>query len=169
MDFKKFATASAIFALLTTVAAQVYIPNGDVPITLQSVFVLLSGLIAGANVGITSQLIYLVVGVFTPVYAGDTYGLEVLADPSVGYLFGFPLAAFIAGYFGHNSSFPRIMLGVIFAQTALYILGVTFLMINAEISFAAALQKGFYNLALYGYVKAVSTGLIYWGYLQSKK
>lgn len=169
MDFKKFATASAIFALLTTVGAQVYIPNGDVPITLQSIFVLLSGLLAGANVGITSQLIYLIVGVFTPVYAGDTFGFEILADPSVGYLFGFPLAAFIAGYLGHNNGFFKIMLGVVLGQTALYTLGVIFLMINSEITFQVALQKGFYSLALYGYVKAIATGLIYFGYLQIPK
>ena len=71
MDFKKFAIASALFAFLTTVAAGVVIPNGEVPITLQSVFVLLAGLIAGANVGLTSQLIYLLVGVFSPVFAGE--------------------------------------------------------------------------------------------------
>lgn len=166
MDFKKFAIASTLFAFLTTVAAQVYIPNGDVPITLQSVFVLLAGLIAGANAGITSQLIYLLLGVFTPVYAGDTYGMDILADPSVGYLFGFPVAAFIAGLLGHQRNFWMIMLGVILAQTSLYVSGVLVLMINSETTFANAFQVGFINLAIIGYGKAVATGLLYYGYLK---
>ncbi len=164
MDFKKFAIASTLFAFLTTVAAQVYIPNGDVPITLQSVFVLLAGLIAGANAGITSQLIYLLLGVFTPVYAGDTYGMDILADPSVGYLIAFPIAAFIAGLLGHQRNFWMIMLAVILAQTSLYVSGVLVLMINSETSFANAFQVGFINLAIIGYGKAIATGLLYFGY-----
>jgi biotin transport system substrate-specific component len=164
MDFKKFAIASTLFAFLTTVAAQVYIPNGDVPITLQSVFVLLAGLIAGANAGMTSQFIYLMLGVFTPVYAGDTYGMDILADPSVGYLFGFPIAAFIAGLLGHKKNFWMIMLGVVLAQTALYVSGVLVLKINSETTFANAIQIGFVDLAFIGYGKAVVTGLLYYGY-----
>jgi biotin transport system substrate-specific component len=166
MDFKKFAIASTLFAFLTTVAAQVYIPNGDVPITLQSVFVLLAGLIAGANAGMTSQLIYLMLGVFTPVYAGDTYGMDILADPSVGYLFGFPIAAFIAGLIGHEKNFWMIMLGVVLAQTALYVSGVLVLQINSETSFANAFKVGFIDLAIIGYSKAIATGLLYYGYLK---
>lgn len=172
MDFKKFAIASTLFAFLTTVAAQVYIPNGEVPITLQSVFVLLAGLVAGANAGITSQLIYLLLGVFTPVYAGDTYGMDILADPSVGYLFGFPVAAFIAGLLGHKQNFWMIMLAVVLAQTSLYISGVLVLMINSETTFANAFQTGFVNLAIIGYGKAVATGILYFGYrkiYESKK
>ncbi len=166
MDFKKFAIASTLFAFLTTVAAQVYIPNGDVPITLQSVFVLLAGLVAGANAGITSQLIYLMLGVFTPVYAGDTYGMDILADPSVGYLFGFPVAAFIAGLLGHKNNFWMILLAVVLAQTSLYVSGVLVLMINSETTFANAFQVGFLNLAIIGYGKAITTGLLYFGYLK---
>ncbi len=164
MDFKKFAIASTLFAFLTTVAAQVYIPNGDVPITLQSVFVLLAGLIAGANAGMTSQFIYLMLGVFTPVYAGDTYGMDILADPSVGYLFGFPIAAFIAGFLGHKQNIWMILLAVILAQTALYVSGVLVLKINSETTFANAIQVGFVDLAFIGYGKAVVTGLLYFGY-----
>lgn len=167
MDFKKFAIASTLFAFLTTVAAQVYIPNGDIPITLQSVFVLLAGLIAGANAGMTSQFIYLLIGVFTPVYAGDTYGMEILADPSVGFLLGFPVAAFIAGLLGHKGNFWMIMLGVILAQSSLYVSGVLVLVINSETTFANAFQIGFLNLAIIGYGKAIATGLLYFGYLKA--
>jgi biotin transport system substrate-specific component len=165
MEFKNFAIASTLFALLTTVGASVYIPNGDVPITLQSVFVILAGLIAGANAGITSQMLYLLLGVFTPVYAGDNRGLSVLADPTAGYLFAFPVAAFLAGIIGHEAKFWKIILAVVLAQTSLYIGGVMVMKINTDYSFSKALEVGFLNLALIGYGKAIITGLLYYIYL----
>lgn len=169
MDFKKFAIASCLFAFLTTIGANVVIPNGDIPFTLQSVFVILSGLLAGANVGITSQMIYLLIGVFTPVYAGDRYGLELLADPTAGYLLAFPIAAFTAGIIGHNGNLWRIILAVLLAQSSLYIVGVIILKINSEYNWVQTLQFGFLNLALVGYIKALSTGLLYFLYLKLKK
>lgn len=169
MDFKKFAIASALFAFLTTVAAGVVIPNGEVPITLQSVFVLLAGLIAGANVGLTSQLIYLLVGVFSPVFAGEIHGMEILGDPTVGFLFAFPVAAFLAGLLGHEKSMLKIMLAVTIAQTSLYIFGVLFFKINTEYSFKDAFEMAFINIAFWGYLKSTITGLLYFGYLKVSK
>lgn len=166
MEFKNFAIASILFAFLTTVAADVSIPNGDIPITLQSVFVLLAGLMAGANVGITSQLIYLMLGVFFPVFAGQDFGFSILADPSVGYLFGFPVAAFITGILGHQQTLPKIFLSVIIAQTCLYISGVLLYYINAEKTWMEVIQKGFIDLAFIGYTKAILTGLLYFIYLK---
>lgn len=166
MDFKNFAIASTLFAFLTTVAADVRIPNGDIPITLQSVFVLLAGLIAGANAGITSQLIYLMFGAFLPVFAGEDFGFSILADPSVGYLFAFPLAAFITGFIGHKQNIWYILLSVILAQTSLYISGVTVYFINSDKTFEEVLKLGFLDLAIIGYSKAVVTGLLYFAYLQ---
>ena len=169
MDFKKFATASALFAFLTTVAASVSIPNGEVPITLQSVFVLLAGLIAGANIGLTSQLIYLLVGIFSPVFAGEIHGADILGDPTVGFLFAFPLAAFLAGYIGHQQNIWRIMLAVTIAQTTLYIFGVIFFKINTERTFKDAFEVAFINIAFWGYLKSTITGLLYFAYLKISK
>lgn len=168
MDFKKFAISSALFALLTTVSAQVYIPNGDVPITLQSIFVLLAGLLAGANIGLTSQLIYLLVGVFSPVFVGEIHGMEILADPTVGFLFAFPVAAFLAGLIGHQANLWRILLAVVVGQSVLYLFGVIFYAINAERSIQESLEVAFYNIAFYGYMKAIFTGAIYYGYLYTQ-
>lgn len=169
MDFKKFAIASALFALLTTVAAGVVIPNGEVPITLQSIFVLLAGLMAGANVGLTSQLIYLLVGVFSPVFAGEIHGMDILGDPTVGFLFAFPVAAFLAGFIGHQGNLWKIMLAVVLAQSSLYLFGVIFFKLNTEYSFKDAIEMAFLNIAFWGYLKAVVTGGLYFGYLQLMK
>jgi len=166
MDYKNFAISSTLFAFLTTVAADVSIPNGDIPITLQSVFVLLAGLIAGANAGITSQLIYLMFGAFLPVFAGEDFGLSILADPTVGYLFAFPVAAFITGMLGHQQKLLFILLSVILAQSVLYISGVSIYYINSEKTWAEVIQIGFIDLAFIGYSKAIITGLLYFAYLK---
>jgi biotin transport system substrate-specific component len=166
MEFKNFATAAAIFALLTTVGASVYFPNGEIPITLQSVFVLLSGLMAGANVGITSQLLYLGLGVFMPVYAGDRSGINILSDATAGYLLAFPVAAFVAGIVGYQGSILKVFLAVVLAQTSLYIGGTMVMKMNTDYSWSEVFRYGFVDLALMGYGKALFTGLLYIAYLK---
>lgn len=166
MNFSKFATTVLVFVLLTTVGAKVSVPNGDVPYTLQSVFVLLSGLIAGANIGQTSQLIYLFFGLFAPVFAGHAYGLSLLSDPTAGFLFSFPIAAFITGYLGHEKKNVLLLVGVCFlAQTVMYLVGTTVLWVNSPYSFEEAVQVGFIRLAPIGYLKAFLTALLYYAYL----
>ncbi|KUK16848.1 biotin transporter BioY, partial [Thermococcus sibiricus] len=91
-------TYAALFAALTAVGAQIAIPLGTVPITLQVLFVLLSGLILGAKLGFLSQIVYLFMGAIgLPVFANFSGGLAYIYGPTGGYLISFPLAAFLAG------------------------------------------------------------------------
>ena len=89
---------AALFAALTAASAWIWAPVfGEVPFTLQVLFVLMSGLVLGARLGALSILAYLTLGLFAPVYAGGTSGLGVLFGPTGGYLWGFVLAAALAG------------------------------------------------------------------------
>jgi len=91
-------TYSALFAALTAIGAQISIPIGEVPITLQVLFILLSGLILGARLGFLSQMIYLFMGAIgLPVFAGFKGGFVYLYGPTGGYLLAFPIAAFLVG------------------------------------------------------------------------
>ncbi len=91
----------AVFAALVAVLALVpAIPVGGVgvPLTLQTLGVLLAGLVLGPWRGFAATLLYVVVGLAgLPVFAGGTGGLGALQRPSVGYLLSFPLAALVAG------------------------------------------------------------------------
>lgn len=70
-----------------------------VPITLQTVGVLLAGGILGARLGALSQIVFLLlVAAGMPLLSGGRGGLSVFVGPSVGYLIGYPLAAFVVGY-----------------------------------------------------------------------
>jgi len=93
--------AITFFAIATALGAQARIYLWEVPITLQTVFVYSSGLMLGARNGLLSMLLYLFLGMFLPLYAGDGYGpVYLITAISAGYLLGMPLSAYVIGYLG---------------------------------------------------------------------
>jgi len=93
----------AFFAALTAATAQfsVHLPFTQVPVTLQPIVVLLSGLVLGARLGAVSQCLYLAAGIAgLPVFALSAtlpMGPLRLLGPTGGYLMAYPLAAFAVG------------------------------------------------------------------------
>lgn len=91
-------TLAALFAALTAVGAYLSFPlYGAVPFSLQVAVVLLAGLVLGCRLGALSMAVYLLSGLFAPVFAGGSSGLGVLIGPAGGYLWGFVLAAALVG------------------------------------------------------------------------
>jgi biotin transport system substrate-specific component len=88
---------------LTAAAAQVSVPLPftPVPFTLQPMVVLLGGAVLGSRLGLTSQVLYLLIGIAgAPVFAWSPVlpqGVLRLLGPTGGYLMSYPLAAFVAG------------------------------------------------------------------------
>ncbi|PTX15648.1 biotin transporter BioY [Halanaerobium congolense] len=90
---------SALFAALTAISAYLIIPIGPVPITLQTLFVLLSGKLLGKKYGVLAQITYLLLGAFgLPIFSGGRGGLGVLLGPTGGFLISFIPAAWIAAH-----------------------------------------------------------------------
>lgn len=97
---EKNVTLIALFAAL--IAALGLIPKIDlffgVPITAQSLGIMLCGTILGAKRGALAVLLFLLlVAIGLPLLAGGRGGLGVFASPTVGFLIGFPIAAFVTG------------------------------------------------------------------------
>ncbi len=114
-----------IFVALTTVGAWISVPIGQVPVTLQLFFALLSGYVLGAADGFVAMLVYLLLGALgLPVFANFTGGFAVLFSSVGGYLISFPLAAFFAGktYTLKNKSL-RIVLSVALPIFIIYLFG----------------------------------------------
>lgn len=93
-------THIALFAALIAVLGLV--PKIDlaagVPITAQSLGIMLCGTVLGARRGGLAVLLFLgLVALGLPLLSGGRGGLGVFAGPSVGFLIGFPVAAFVAG------------------------------------------------------------------------
>lgn len=87
------------FAALIAASSVIAIPIGPVPVTLQTFAVLLAGAALGASRGFLAVLLYLALGaVGLPVFAGGAAGLAPFAGPTVGYLVGMPLAAWLTGF-----------------------------------------------------------------------
>jgi biotin transport system substrate-specific component len=93
-------THVALFAALVAVLGlvpPVTLPGG-VPVTAQSLGIMLCGTVLGARRGALAVLLFLaLVAIGLPLLSGGRGGLGVFASPSVGFLLGFPLAAFAAG------------------------------------------------------------------------
>ena len=70
-----------------------------VPITLQTLGVLLAGGVLGARLGAMSQTIFLLlIAAGVPLLSGGRGGLSVFVGPSVGYIISWPITAFCIGY-----------------------------------------------------------------------
>jgi biotin transport system substrate-specific component len=124
--------AMVTFALLTTLGGylEVPLPGNLVPMTMQTLFVSLSGLLLGARSGAGAQALYVLAGAMgAPVFAGGAAGVVHLMGPTGGYLLAFPAAAAVtgalAGRLDHNRSFGGavLMAGAIFLGTVVVFMG----------------------------------------------
>ncbi|KAD3632843.1 biotin transporter BioY [Arthrobacter yangruifuii] len=140
----------AVFAALTAVFSVLPgVPLGaGVPITLQTLAVMLTGMLLGPWRGAAAVGLFLLAGLAgLPVFSGFSGGLGVLAGPSVGYLLSFPVAAAVAGLLsGLVLRRPRRARAVLLFAAALatsfivvHPAGIAGLMLNAHLSFPAAL------------------------------
>lgn len=117
------------FAALTALGSQVRLYVWEVPFTLQTLAVYGSGLWLGARNGLYSQLLYLAIGLFIPVYAGPEYGVNALVyGATTGYLIGFPAAAFVSGLVSNRWRGPvGSVLSLAAGSIVLFTLGVVWL------------------------------------------
>lgn len=124
---------ACLFTVLTAACAQVSfrVWFTPVPVTLQVFAVILSGLVLGSRWGALSQLQYLAMGAMgLPVFACFSGGPMAFAGPTAGYLIGFVLGAFLAGWvFERLQSRPKIAswCGGIGGIVGIYLFGASWL------------------------------------------
>ena len=140
------AVAVVIFSLLTALGARMAVPLGltPVPMTLQTLFVLLAGVLLGPVAGASSQLLYLALGgLGVPVFAMGGAGLPWLLGPTGGYLMAFPLAAALSGWIAGREGRPvRTAAGLLAGTAMIFAVGAAWLSVVTELHsgglFAAA-------------------------------
>lgn len=97
---EKNVTLIALFAALIAALGlipQIMLPFG-VPITAQSLGIMLCGTVLGAKRGALAVLLFvLLVALGLPLLSGGRGGLGVFTSPTAGFLIGFPIAAFVTG------------------------------------------------------------------------
>jgi biotin transport system substrate-specific component len=121
------------FSLVIALGAQAAIPLPftPVPVTLQTLAVLMAGCLLGSGRGALAVIAYLGEGFAgLPVFSGGTSGISHLLGPTGGYLLGFVAAAFIVGLFAERGA-ARSWLGtlvmLIVGNLVLYVPGVIWL------------------------------------------
>ena len=106
----------ALGTALLTLSAKVNLPLPYVPMTLQTLVVLMIGAAYGARLGGATVMAYLAEGAIgLPVFAGPVGGLAPLVGPTAGYLAGFVAAAAVTGWLserGWDRSVPWLFLAM---------------------------------------------------------
>lgn len=146
-------------ALLTAAAAQVSVPLWPVPITGQTLAVLLVGSTLGARRGALSMLVYALLGaVGLPVFADGSAGVGVLVGPSGGYVVGFVAAAALVGWvaerFG-DRPLPNALLSFALGTVVTFAAGMAWLAVVLHLDLQQTLAYGLYPFLLGGVVKTV--------------
>ena len=154
---------SALFAALIAVGTHIRIPAPLLPLTLQTLFVILAGLVLGRKYGAVSVGVYILAGLAgLPVFTGS------VLSPSFGYILGFAAGAWTAGYIAEKfrPCFRTWLLGGIAATMIIYVIGIPYYYavskyyIGNELG-AKTLLVSFFLMPLPGaLIKCIVAGLI---------
>ncbi|WP_160725122.1 biotin transporter BioY [Bacillus sp. USDA818B3_A] len=141
-------TFVAVFAAVMGalgIAPPITLSFTPVPITLQTLGVLLAGGVLGARLGAMSQTVFLLlVAVGVPLLSGGRGGLSVFVGPSVGYLISWPITAFVIGYLLsrienlklHHVLFINLTVGILL----IYLIGIPVQALIMHISVLSAVK-----------------------------
>ena len=138
---------ASLFTALIVVGGylSVPLPFSPVPLALADFFVMLSGLLLGSSLGLTSTACYLLLGALgLPVFAGGKAGLAVFLGPTGGFLIGYMVAAWLIGIIatgGRTNPF-KDGLALLAGNIVLHVCGVSWLVATLHLSWGKALAAG---------------------------
>jgi biotin transport system substrate-specific component len=131
---------------LLTLSAKVNLPLPYVPMTLQTLTVLVIGAVYGRRLGSATVIGYLAEGAIgLPVFAGPVGGLAPLFGPTAGYLWGFVAAAFVTGWLserGWDNRVPLLFAAMGFGHAIILTLGFAWLALGMKLGFEKAWLVG---------------------------
>ena len=156
----------ALCAAMMAICSQIAIPLpfSEVPITLSTMGVFLTGAVLEKKYAFLSQVVYLLLGaVGIPVFAQFMGGVGILVGPTGGYLFIFPVMAFVVAW--TREKMKRSTYGVCFAGMLLsllpcYIVGSAWLAFQVHASFYQALWMGVIPFVAFDIIKALASAAI---------
>ena len=133
-----------IGSFLLTISAKVQIPFYPVPMTMQTLVVLLIGMTYGPYLAAVTISLYIIQGVMGfPVFAGGG-GIAYIVGPTGGYIIGFLISATFLGLLanrGWGKTWKTTAIGMIAGVFIIFLSGISWLSIY--IGFEAAILKGF--------------------------
>jgi len=162
------AAITVLGSLFLAAMSQVQVPFFPVPMTLQTLGVMLIGVTFGFRLATATVALYLIEGLIgLPVFAGFAFGPTVFVGGTAGYLFGFLGAAALMGLMadrGLTKSWLGMGATLVAGQVVIFGLGVAYL--TSLYGFEKALDYGLYPFLLGDYLKTVIALLIGKGVLK---
>jgi biotin transport system substrate-specific component len=159
----------ALGVLLTALLAQVAVPvpGSPVPITGQTLAVVLTAAALGPARGVSVQVLYMLSAlVGLPFYSDASGGFDVVFGATGGYVLGFIPAAYLIGLAARRGADRNLLKSVplfIAGQAVIFAVGVPWLAVSTGMSASQALDAGFYPFIFGGIVKAALAGLVLGG------
>ena len=123
MNSTKNLVLCALFAALISIGTHIKIPTPLLPLTLQTLFVVLSGLVLGKKYGAVSVCVYVIAGLIgLPVFTGSA------ANPTFGYIIGFIPGSWISGYIAerYRPCFITWFIGAVIGIAVIYAFGIPY-------------------------------------------
>lgn len=154
---------ASLLAALTAAGAYLSIPIGPVPIILQNMFVMLSGLLLGSRWGLASVGVYLLAGACgLPVFSGGLGGISRMVGPTGGYLLGYLPAVYVIGLI--TEKVKQNMVFDVIAMSCgciiIYLCGVTWLKILTGMTVSKTLAVGMYPFLIGDALKIAAAAAI---------
>ena len=127
----KYVFLALIGSIILAVSSKIKIPFYPVPMTMQTLIVLVIGIGFGWKLGLATVSLYLFEGIIgLPVFSGTPekgIGLIYFTGPTMGYLIGFLVAVYISGKFNYDNNLIKNFLKLMLATSFIYILGMSWL------------------------------------------
>jgi biotin transport system substrate-specific component len=127
----KYVFLALIGSIILAVSSKIKIPFYPVPMTMQTLIVLVIGIGFGWKLGLATVSLYLFEGIIgLPVFSGTPekgVGLIYFTGPTMGYLIGFLVAVYISGKFNFDNNLFKNFLKLSLATSFIYILGIIWL------------------------------------------
>ena len=140
----------AMFSALMAIGANIssFLIVGGVPITLQTFFAILAGLLLGKRLGAASMIVYALIGLAgAPVFSRFSGGMDTVISPTFGFIVSFVFAAYAAGWIASKMPSKKgFILAALIGTTINYLVGTNWMYVAYKFWFAA--PEGFtYTMA----------------------
>lgn len=140
----------ALFAALMAIGANIasYLVIGGVPITLQTFFAILAGILLGSRKGAISMIVYALIGLAgVPVFAKFSGGMDTIISPTFGFILSFILVAYVVGLIVEKlPSKKAFVIAALVGMAVNYLFGTNWMFAAYKLWFAA--PEGFtYKMA----------------------
>ncbi|ASK64285.1 BioY family transporter [Virgibacillus phasianinus] len=120
----------SLFVALTAIGANItafapFFVVGGVPITLQTFFAILAGVVLGSRLGAFSMFVYMILGLAgAPIFAQFSGGVATIMSPTFGFILSFVLVAYVAGKIVEaKRSLPMYVTAALTGMSINYIFG----------------------------------------------